>query len=333
MSDEVQEPVAPTVAEPTGDLFDDSWETDALADSAADEMEAFHRRMDGEEAEPEETIEEPAATETEEVVVEDEPVEPVEPIEATEPALPETLMKEIRRRIPGVIESEDDFYQHLDRLSERNAALEQIEQLYESNPTLLQMAQLLGEGKDFSTAALSLIDEVDPEPNIDENPREWAQWDVKRKEALKVKAAQQHAAQEAEQKRRASAEQVTKHYEEFVRAQSLSDEDATQYAKDYTVLMKGDPVTGKRRRDEHDVIYRGLNFEKLMKEREAAIRAEYEGKLKPSEPGSKLKGDGLPRGGGGKAPKQTPEERQTQIWRERHVKHNDMSALDGDWKL
>lgn len=351
MSDEVtttQPTEAPSQSEEAvADLF--SGGEDTLSNGVADEIRQFKAGLARADAEPEkmddliegepseQVAEEPTAEATgEEEEPSDEPTgeaatDDETPSETPTSAFSEDVLKEIRRRVNGVIESDDDVYAHLDRLSERDSALSQIEQLYQSNPDLLRLAEMLESGTDFSVAALSLAGEVDPEPDVDDDPKEWAQWKLRQDKAAEQRKAGQKAAAEAEAKRKANSEQVLKHYEEFVRANSLSSEQAEQYARDYQVLLNGDPVTGKRRRDEHDVIWKGLNFDAEVEKRVAAELEKIKGGLKPDAAKKKLQGDGLPKGGGGKPNTPTRADRDTQLWREQQKNFNDVSDLHRPW--
>ena len=241
--------------------------------------------------EPEEPTEEP----TDEAEPTDEPAE--EPTDEPE-GLPASLLVEVRRRIGGVVENEEDLYQHLDRLSERDSALQQVEELYGSHPELLKIVEMItgDDAVPISVAASVIAGEVDPEPDADDDPKAYAKWYARQQETKRLQKEQRLDSEKQRERRKAASDAVTKNYEEFVRAHSLTAEEASDYAKEYSVLFGGDPVTGKRRRDEHDIIYRGLNFDRLLKAEVDKARAEMTAKLTPTKDEVPIKrGDGLPK--------------------------------------
>lgn len=263
-------------------------ETDDVTDDEADDVEAEAA------AEPLEATDD----------AEEKPAENPAPVAAT---IPDNVLSELRRRLPEKIEKIEDAYAQIDEYREQADMLAAYNSALENSPEITDVVSRILDGDDPLVAVKEVFKYAFGEPDKEEDPEAWAEWKVQdelSKKARKEAGAKARAAAERSQR---MIRQAKDNYDGFVRAHQLDEAAATEHAHNFAKLFTGE--NGNRLRDEHDIVFKGFNHDRLLQEALDAQAAEYEAKLKTARNEGieqankkrKRRGDGLPAPASGRA--------------------------------
>lgn len=201
-----------------------------------------------------------------------------EPEAATEPEKeekPKEEAKEVavldltpfREALPGlVIEKPEDLVSIVTQLRDTKDVYDQMERLVSGDTALQTYLRLRTEGTDASVAVIEAFGDKAQVPDKDEDPEAYANWKAEearkeerekaqQREIAKTKQIQERAAREAEQTLKAFTERM-KEVEGF---------DAKSFVRTFNALTMGDEL-GRFRQDAFDIVYKGLNHDKILAE-------------------------------------------------------------------
>ena len=224
----------------------------------------------------------------------------------SEPVIPDAVLSELRRRLPSTIEKPEDIYAQIDSFAEKAEMLDAYDAALGEAPEITDLVSRVLNGEDPLAAVKEVFKYAFGEPDKDEDPEGWAEWKVQ--DTLAKKARQESAAKakEATVRQQKMIHQAKQNFDGFVRAHQLDEAAATEHARNFSKLFTGE--NGNRLRDEHDIVFKGFNHDRLLQEALDAQAAEYEAKLKTARNEGieaanakrKRRGDGLPRPASGK---------------------------------
>jgi hypothetical protein len=183
-------------------------------------------------------------------------------------------------------ESTDELTEQVNRLKTQNEGFHELQQIVESNAGFQKMLSEMAGGKTPAEAAAALDGVTTEAPDPNENPEAYAEWKAAQKMKEKEQQREQEQQSDREQKIQREKRRLESEFENVVRNNDLSDDQAQALGETLARLTVSQPGASLRAKD-LETLRKGMQHDKIVEQKIEEARKEEREKVL-----AKVRGDG-----------------------------------------
>jgi hypothetical protein len=183
-------------------------------------------------------------------------------------------------------ESTDELTEQVNRLKTQNEGFHELQQIVESNAGFQKMLSEMADGKTPAEAAAALDGVTTEAPDPNENPEAYAEWKAAQKMKEKEQQREQEQQSDREQKIQREKRRLESEFENVVRNNDLSDDQAQALGETLARLTVSQPGASLRAKD-LETLRKGMQHDKIVEQKIEEARKEEREKVL-----AKVRGDG-----------------------------------------